>query len=154
MNISTGDIRQPIGDYWSISYCIDYYWIFQQEISDSLGRFRSRFECDDYCSAVVVLMSHGNTGVIKGIDETSVQLRNIYSMFEGHRCPALLGKPKLFFIQACRGGILVWYLCMIILELACHGSVLAERLRAPNSNSGVSDQQCVGLNPQPGHLCP
>ena len=34
------------------------------------------------------------------------------------------------------------------------GSVVAERLRAPNSNSGVSDQQSVGSNPQPWHLCP
>ena len=34
------------------------------------------------------------------------------------------------------------------------GSVVAERLREPNSNSGVSDQQSVGSNPQPGHLCP
>ena len=29
------------------------------------------------------------------------------------------------------------------------GSNVAERLRAPNSNSGVSDQQSVGSNPQP-----
>ena len=28
------------------------------------------------------------------------------------------------------------------------GSVVAERLRAPNTNSGVSDQQSVGSNPQ------
>ena len=27
------------------------------------------------------------------------------------------------------------------------GSVVAEQLRAPNSNSGVSDQQSVGSNP-------
>ena len=29
-----------------------------------------------------------------------------------------------------------------------------ERLRAPNSNSDVSDQQGVGSNSQPWHLCP
>ena len=34
------------------------------------------------------------------------------------------------------------------------GSVVAERLWAPNSNSGVSNQQSVGSNPQPWHLCP
>ena len=33
-------------------------------------------------------------------------------------------------------------------------SVVAEPLRAPNSNSCASDQQSVGLNPQPWHLCP
>ena len=35
-----------------------------------------------------------------------------------------------------------------------YGSVVAKRLRASNSNSGVSDQQSVGSNPQPWHLCP
>ena len=34
------------------------------------------------------------------------------------------------------------------------GSVVAEWLRALNSNSGVSDQQSVGSNPSPYHLCP
>ena len=32
------------------------------------------------------------------------------------------------------------------------GSVVAERLLEPNSNSGVSDQQNVGSNPQPWHF--
>ena len=31
---------------------------------------------------------------------------------------------------------------------------VAEQLSEPNSNSGVSDQQSVGSNPQPLHLCP
>ena len=31
----------------------------------------------------------------------------------------------------------------------CRGSVVAELLKAPNSNSGVCDQQSVGSNPQP-----
>ena len=35
-----------------------------------------------------------------------------------------------------------------------HGSVMVEWLRASNSISGVSDQQSVGLNTQPKHLCP
>ncbi|XP_038047951.1 death-associated protein kinase dapk-1-like [Patiria miniata] len=74
-----------------------------KDTSESLAKFVRRFDDAEYCSAVVVLMSHGNTGVITGVDEKCIQLRDIYSMFEGHRCPALLGKPKLFFIQACRG---------------------------------------------------
>ena len=35
-----------------------------------------------------------------------------------------------------------------------YGSVVAKRLRASNSNSGVSDQQSVGSNAHPWHLCP
>ena len=41
-----------------------------------------------------------------------------------------------------------------IISCIIRGSVAAKRLRAPNSNSGVSDQQSVGLNPQLWHLCP
>ena len=33
------------------------------------------------------------------------------------------------------------------------GSVMAERLRAPNSNSGVSDQQSVRSNPESRDTC-
>ena len=32
--------------------------------------------------------------------------------------------------------------------------VVAERLRAPNSNSGVSDHQSLGSDPQQWHFCP
>ena len=43
--------------------------------------------------------------------------------------------------------------CVIFKKYAhVSGSVVAERLRAPNSNSGVSDQQSVGSNPQA--VCP
>ena len=36
-----------------------------------------------------------------------------------------------------------------VLEQDTLGSVVAERLRAPNSNSGVDDQQSVGSNLKP-----
>ena len=58
----------------------------------------------DYNSAVVVLMSHGDTGYIYGTDDEKVKLKDIQAEFEGNKCPKLQGKPKLFFIQACRGS--------------------------------------------------
>nr|5JFT_A Chain A, Caspase 3, apoptosis-related cysteine protease a [Danio rerio]5JFT_B Chain B, Caspase 3, apoptosis-related cysteine protease a [Danio rerio] len=53
-------------------------------------------------SLVCVLLSHGDEGVFFGTD-TSVDLKSLTSLFRGDRCPSLVGKPKLFFIQACRG---------------------------------------------------
>ncbi|KAH9384866.1 hypothetical protein HPB48_026896 [Haemaphysalis longicornis] len=54
---------------------------------------------------VVIVMSHGSKNVILGADGKALHLRNqIYSSFNNANCPALKGKPKLFFIQACRGG--------------------------------------------------
>nr|XP_019958716.1 PREDICTED: caspase-3-like [Paralichthys olivaceus] len=59
---------------------------------------------DHSCSAsfVCVLLSHGDEGVFFGTDG-SVELRYLTSLFRGDRCKSLVGKPKLFFIQACRG---------------------------------------------------
>ncbi|KAJ8366317.1 hypothetical protein AAFF_G00362830 [Aldrovandia affinis] len=53
-------------------------------------------------SLVCVLLSHGEEGVLWATDGT-VQLKKLTGLFRGDRCATLLGKPKLFFIQACRG---------------------------------------------------
>uniref|UniRef100_UPI0037E95F7A caspase-3a n=1 Tax=Semicossyphus pulcher TaxID=241346 RepID=UPI0037E95F7A len=55
-----------------------------------------------YASFVCVLLSHGDEGVFFGTDG-SVELKYLTSLFRGDRCQSLVGKPKLFFIQACRG---------------------------------------------------
>ncbi|XP_019725374.1 caspase-3-like [Hippocampus comes] len=54
-------------------------------------------------SFVCVLLSHGEEGVIFGTDGYEL-LENLTKPFKGHRCSTLVGKPKLFFIQACRGS--------------------------------------------------
>lgn len=53
-------------------------------------------------SFICVLLSHGDEGVFFGTDG-SVELKYLTSLFRGDRCKSLVGKPKLFFIQACRG---------------------------------------------------
>ncbi|XP_060634628.2 caspase-3 [Anolis sagrei] len=53
-------------------------------------------------SFVCVLLSHGEDGLIYGTDGP-VELKMLTSLFRGDRCKSLAGKPKLFFIQACRG---------------------------------------------------
>ncbi|EDV23240.1 uncharacterized protein TRIADDRAFT_16140, partial [Trichoplax adhaerens] len=55
--------------------------------------------CDSF---VCVLLSHGEQGKIFGTD-TDVDIEELLGLFRGNRCASLAGKPKLFFIQACRG---------------------------------------------------
>nr|XP_046226505.1 caspase-3a [Scatophagus argus] len=55
-----------------------------------------------YASFVCVLLSHGDEGVFFGTDG-SIELKYLTTLFRGDRCKTLVGKPKLFFIQACRG---------------------------------------------------
>lgn len=52
---------------------------------------------------VCVILSHGeDDNVIYGIDG-KIKLDDLVEMLLPNRCPSLIGKPKLFFVQACRG---------------------------------------------------
>ncbi|MGH0162288.1 UNVERIFIED_CONTAM: hypothetical protein FKN15_042455 [Acipenser sinensis] len=53
-------------------------------------------------SFVCALLSHGDEGVLYGTDGC-IEIKRLTSFFKGDRCKTLVGKPKLFFIQACRG---------------------------------------------------
>ncbi|KAI5618165.1 caspase-2 isoform X1, partial [Silurus asotus] len=52
---------------------------------------------------VVCLLSHGVEGSIYGVDGKLLQLDWVFERFDNSRCPLLQNKPKMFFIQACRG---------------------------------------------------
>ncbi|XP_059918105.1 caspase-3-like isoform X3 [Gadus macrocephalus] len=56
-------------------------------------------------SFVCVLLSHGDDGIFYGTDGYT-KLKTLTGMFRGDRCKTLVAKPKLFFIQACRGTLL------------------------------------------------
>ena len=58
----------------------------------------------DYSAFAMVFLSHGdNGGVVYCSDGNAITIKEISSHFSATRCPSLYGKPKLFFIQACRG---------------------------------------------------
>ena len=81
-----------------------------QEIKDGIIRFRDTLieeyknREEDFDMVAVCLMGHGEEGVIFGSDEQEVDLRNdVFQAFSNENCNVLSGKPRLFFIQACRG---------------------------------------------------
>uniref|UniRef100_A0A3Q2ID67 Caspase 7 n=1 Tax=Equus caballus TaxID=9796 RepID=A0A3Q2ID67_HORSE len=49
-----------------------------------------------------ILLSHGEENLIYGTDGMT-PIKDLTGHFRGDRCKTLLEKPKLFFIQACRG---------------------------------------------------
>lgn len=56
-------------------------------------------------SFVCVVMSHGGIGdVIYGVDGETITVHDITKTFNDQNCAPLRGKPKMFFISACRGG--------------------------------------------------
>lgn len=52
----------------------------------------------------ICLLSHGEEEYIFGTDGKRIPLNEIFMLFDNNNCKGLLGKPKVFIIQACRGG--------------------------------------------------
>lgn len=48
-------------------------------------------------------MTHGTENGLLYAKNTKYKLKSLWSPFTADNCPSLAGKPKMFFIQACRG---------------------------------------------------
>ena len=57
-----------------------------------------KFDC-----LMVAILTHGKEGKLCGTDGDLVPVKDITQLFNGRQCRSLIGKPKIFFIQACRG---------------------------------------------------
>ena len=68
-------------------------------IMDEMGR-RNHTHCDSF---VCCILSHGKEGHVFGTDSVTVPLDTLTKKVDANNCPTLGGKPKLFFLQACRG---------------------------------------------------
>lgn len=61
----------------------------------------ARMDHSEYDALVICVLSHGLEGSVMGVDGLKVSIKELYKPFTN--CPTLVGKPKLFFIQACQG---------------------------------------------------
>lgn len=79
--------------------------VFNDQTVNQIMHVLSLVSKEDHSNAasfVCVMLSHGDEGLFYGTD-SSVELKSVTSLFRGDRCLSLVGKPKMFFIQACRG---------------------------------------------------
>ncbi|MEQ2197929.1 hypothetical protein XENOCAPTIV_005235 [Xenoophorus captivus] len=73
-----------------------------QEIIKTLKDLSQRdFSVED--ALVVCVLTHGGKGLVYGSDGEGMKLEELIEPFRNIYVPSLLGKPKLFFIQACQG---------------------------------------------------
>ncbi|KAI2811413.1 Caspase-7 [Blomia tropicalis] len=59
---------------------------------------------NNFDGLILCLLSHGDKDEISCKDQW-ISIESIRNRFKSDRCPSLAGKPKLFFIQACRGTL-------------------------------------------------
>ena len=77
-----------------------------QQFQEELEKFQQAIDArEDFVScAFVVLMAHGLEGRLKGKDERMVELEDLFQALNNKNCRALRAKPKVYIVQACRGG--------------------------------------------------
>lgn len=61
------------------------------------------FDHTSYDSLICCILSHGDKDVVYGSNSVRVNIADLTAELNGEKCHKLVGKPKLFFIQACRG---------------------------------------------------
>ena len=59
---------------------------------------------DGHDSFICFITSHGNNDGILGVDDRVVKAAELVDIVKPGSCKKLVGKPKIFIIQACRGN--------------------------------------------------
>ncbi|XP_065326214.1 caspase-12-like [Pelmatolapia mariae] len=99
------DAQAMLNLLYNLGYAVVYYQdLTAQEIDEALIRFSKHRKLFNTDSVFVVLMSHGDLGTIRGSDLKNFEIDKIYERLNTKNCPALMNKPKVIIIQACRGG--------------------------------------------------
>ena len=63
----------------------------------------AKLDHSPYSCFVCCISSHGTREGIVGTDDEVVNIRDLTSPLCASKCESLAGKPKLFFVDACRG---------------------------------------------------
>ncbi|KAK3104537.1 hypothetical protein FSP39_004519 [Pinctada imbricata] len=74
------------------------------EMKRHLREFATHEDLDKVDCLFVVLLSHGKeNGGVCGTDGHDISGQEIMEIFSAQNCPAMINKPKMFIINACRG---------------------------------------------------
>ena len=72
---------------------------------DVITRFSQLADHKKYSCCILFVLTHGKDGCLYGTNSSgkrAVNVQRMLKLFQGHNCPVWRGKPKLFFLQACR----------------------------------------------------
>ena len=86
-----------------LGYNVEIHRDCQKRKTESIFQdIAERDEVEDHDSFVCCILSHGRDGKIISVDDKTVELTSLTEELKD--CDRLRGKPKMFFIQACRGS--------------------------------------------------
>ena len=72
---------------------------FKSAFNEVAAIDHKNFDC-----LIVAILTHGIKGKLYSTDGELICVEDITKLFNGHHCPSLIGKPKIFLLQVDRGG--------------------------------------------------
>lgn len=100
------DERALVTLFEDLCFTVDVRKDLERKEMQSVAEEYSKMDHSQFGAFVMIIMSHGNEGdVVYGVDGRTVRIEDLTSEFKALTCPTLQSKPKLFFIQACRGPL-------------------------------------------------
>ncbi|XP_072248460.1 caspase-1-A-like [Leuresthes tenuis] len=84
---------------------VKYTNLTREGIDNAVIKFSQHPKLKETDSVLVIVMSHGRRGAVLGVDpkDNEFPIDKIYQHLDSQHCPALVNKPKIVIIQACRG---------------------------------------------------
>lgn len=99
------DVDPGVKTTWSLTIQCPFIMHFTQEMRADVVEFLANPRTHNACCTVLVVLSHGKNDGVYGSDGLLVSIRNdLIHPFNRDNARHLILKPKLFIIQACRGG--------------------------------------------------
>ncbi|VDD87171.1 unnamed protein product [Enterobius vermicularis] len=92
-----------------------------KEMLQAIQSFARRREHGLLDSCVVCVLTHGENDKLFGVDDKPLSVHEFVSQLNAINCPPLAQKPKIFILQACRGGMHFSCLRLLVLYLLING---------------------------------
>jgi len=123
----------------------EYPNLSSKDIVERLTDVSRNHLLDEHDAFVCCILSHGGPDVVYGTDGVAVELNEIFSLFRADICENLAGKPKLFFVQACRGDKQDY-------GVVADGSQLIDRPPRATCTVPTGADFCISYAAEPGHV--
>ena len=98
---SENDVSRLIDVFEDVNFKIEAHFDLKATMLRKLIKEYGQRDYSDKGCFICVIMSHGSNGKIKSSDNQDINITEFFDPFKTNM--SLKGKPKLFFIQACRG---------------------------------------------------
>ena len=102
-SVNMRSLLEPLGFEVTVRHDLE-----KRDFFTELENFKEKFTRARVDACIVSIMSHGHENIIEMCDPVSATVDiwdDVIRRFNNKHCRALMGKPKIFFIQCCRGDL-------------------------------------------------